>query len=502
MANLSQFIEKFWLQGHLDNPERQDSLPLTDLSGYNYYSTSLSTTRQGTIKIYVNETGTPQLIAQDDGSGNLEEVVSSTLNTSTGVNNTVDYTNNEITLTWDPTYLASLTNNPYIVFSVLLEEGPEAHAEMRDLIGEILTTYKDQELDDQVDYYKPESIPSHLIETFAKEHNWTLDRFFSEATSYFRKQLKNLYNIYKHKRRIDGIRFGVNVITKIITTYNMLAKEGNNQTETNTNYNDFSTYARFDMQALLDLTDSNPSGVEDVFENLYASTSEYYPTKHFLLDLALQEINSEGSLLREEDIQTLRFYTLAIKSKTQYPHFSATLGIDSDYTETQQDGSLFDFLLSPEEALFYINSYKSIYAGPNSVYSIAITGTGAWALFPLLMNQGYQMNQGLVFNMGPEDYENYVTSFQLGTGSHSILTSSLTALDNTFYTGTDIEFNSDSTYAYFTCNVPLASANTTLITEFGLFNSVGELVFYAKFPSIYKKNTHTLQFKVKIKATT
>jgi len=208
----------------------------------------------------------------------------------------------------------------------------------------------------------------------------------------------------------------------------MLAKRGANLTETTANYNDFSQFARFNTDALLALAEGSPDAVQAIYDSLYAEASEFFPTKHFLLDLSLDSLNDDGSLLRAIDMATLRFYTLIIKSKTQYPHFAATLGVNTDTDLREQDGTQFSFLLGADEAVFSVSQFEQIFAGPNGVFSIALTGTGAWVVFPLIMNNRHFMNSGIVFNMDITDLGGFISSFKLGSDSHDTLTDNLNDL--------------------------------------------------------------------------
>jgi len=494
-----EFLYKLWLQTEVRRPERQFPLPLSSgIVDYQFHNIPGEVTRIFTVEVYTDE-DTQELIASDDGNGNLVEVIPESLDVSTGANNTVDYVNNSLSITFDQFFFSKLTNPPFVKFSILLaDEGDEHHAELRDFLEHIFALYKKEEFDVQRDYYKPSKIPTHLFDVFANNHGWTIDRFFDDSEQYIRLQLKHMYDLYKNKRRKAGIDFAATIINKTIKMYNLLAERGVSEAETESNYNDFQSYLRFFTDELLALGDSDPDTVQAIYDALYADSSLFYPTKHFLLDLALDIINEDGSILRDKDIATLRFYTLIVRGKTQFPHFSATLGVNTDVDYNEQDGTPFSFLLRPDEAAFYISQFETIPAGPAGVFSIASVDTGAWMILPFILNNKHKLNSGLNLNMDEDDIGKYLQTFKLGTGSWPNLTYDLTDLEEPFFESSNIEFRYEGLNLYFVCTVTYTEANDTPITEMGIFNGGGELAFYIKHPIAIKKDTHTLVYKIKI----
>jgi hypothetical protein len=492
-------FKKFWIKHKLENTAYQVTLPKSNLSSYQYYTGNA--TRIYTIEIYNNDGSTPVQIISDDGSGNLSATSTGILSSVTGENSTVDYTNNQITIYWDSTYLAGLTNNPYMKFKYISTD-KENHVEMVDFLGEVFDYYKENELDVQLKYYNPEEIPVHLIDTLAQDHNWVIDRVFSEEEDYLRRQLKFLYDLYKSKRKRDSVYFSISVINRRVNLYNLLAKKGA--------YDDYSQYVIFDMKTLFDtLTNAAPgsdqevvaSQIQDIFDSLYNPSSEYYPTKHFLLDLSLDILNTDGDLLAAKDLATLKTYILRIKAKTQYPHLQSYLGLLADSTLTQQDGQVFQFKLTEGEQTYSINEFRALYRGPEQVYSIAQFANSAWVFLPLIMNNTYRMNSGLVFNMQIGDVENYLTSFKVGKDSYDTLTPYLGEIKDPFYTSNNMSIIYDDDYYYLTLKLDEDEGNDYPIKEVGVYNNQGKLSFYIKHPAIYKTDSHKHYYRLKLKVS-
>ena len=178
MANLVKFVRKFWLQDKQADPQRQNNLSISNLVDFLYNPVPLETTRQGTIEIFTKEGGKEKLEVTDDAKGFLVGKSTGILEDSTGAVNTVDYTNNKITITWDPVFLAKLTQIPFIRWKIILAT-EENHAEMKDLITEVLAEYKEKELENQLKYYDPENIPLNQIHNLVLDNNWILDKTLS-----------------------------------------------------------------------------------------------------------------------------------------------------------------------------------------------------------------------------------------------------------------------------------------------------------------------------------
>jgi hypothetical protein len=496
---MEDFVKKFWLKEKLEAVEIQAELPRTNLLNYTYYTGN--NTRIKTVEIYTNEGGTLDKIITDDGEGNLQANASGILSTATGDDSIVAYTTNKITIYWNAAYLASLTADLVMRFKYISDDN-EHHVEMVEFIGEALDYYKTNELDDRTKYYDPENIPSNQIDNLATDHNWIMDRAFSESSAYLRRQLKFLYNLYKAKRKIKSINFAISVINKRVNFYNLVAKKNE--------YNDLDKYEIFDTETLLtQLTGADPgtdqeaiaSQIQAVYDSLYDASSNYFPSKHFLLDLALDILNDNSNLLDAIDMQTLQLYTLRVKAHTQYPHFQSYLGLVADSTLTQQGQIPFLFKLTPEEQLFAISAYRTLYSGPQQVESMAQLAGGSWPTIPFIMNTGHFMNSGLNMNMTLGDVENYLTYFKVGKDSHATLTAYLGSMKDPFYTSSDIEVIYDTDYYYMTLTLDEAEANAYPIKEVGIFNDQDKLAFYVKHPSIEKTSDYKVRYRFKLKVS-
>jgi len=509
--SMRDLIQQHWLQTKVEDTNRRQSLPLTSVNDFIYWDIVGDETRIYTAQIFSKEDETPVLIAEDDGEGNLTEVVSGVLNQSG--TNTINYTENKITISWDPTYIISLSENPYLNFKIV-SKSEEEHIEFKDFLAEVLETYKQQELDAYLSFYDPENIPIHQIDALAEEHNWTVDRIFSEDETYLRKQLKSLYNLYKNRRTKDAINFAISIIRKKVIVYNLLALKGSgtnipindsnfwvvNQ-ETIDNYNNFSTYERFNIDLLLKQSEDNPTLVQNVFDLLYSDNCDYYPTKHFLVDLSMSFLNDDGSLLSVRDIETLKNYILAIKSQSQYPHFDASIFYDSSLFLDEQNNSIFDFKLKNNEIQFSLSGYEEVMAAPNGVYSYPYIN-GAWVLIPFTFNSQHSFNSGLSFNMNAENLNSYYKYMKIGTGSIPLGDiSQATDLQTPVKTFTTLLFEDDANYIYITATVPMNQASNIEITEMGIFNLYNQLSFYTFFPKMVKTDEFSIKFKIRIPKT-
>lgn len=493
---LFDYFKKFWLQNKLEETRSEYTLPLSDVTNLTFYTGN--NVKPFTVAIYKNENDILTKIAEDDGNGRLNGTDTGILDPTTGNESTVNYTTKQVTIRWATSYLSTLTNNPILKFRYI-SSTREAHIELLRLLEEVFQYYKTNELDDRTKYYDPNQIPSHQIDNLGLDHNWLMDRIYSEDEAYLRRQLLFLYSLYKSKRRLDSIFFAISVINRRVNFYNLVAEKSY--------YDDFSKYVIFDTLTLFEVFNEATEGtqqetvagqIQDIYDSLYAQSSSYFPTKHFLLDLALDNLNLDGYLLGTTDMATLRNYTLRVKAETQYPHFQCYLGMEAPSSYTQQQNVPFLFKLTAAEQTFSISEYRTLYTGPDSVESMAQLADGAWAILPLLMNQGYQMNSGLIFNMGLGDVETYLTYFKIGKGSHSTLTDSLGALDDPFFTSTNMTIIYDTDYYYLTLTLEEAEANTYPITEVGIFNDQNKLAFYIKHPQLYKADTHRVVYRIKL----
>jgi len=499
MSILDNLFKKFWIQHKLENVQLEVTLPKTNLLNYNFYVGNQ--TRIYTIELYKNEDDTLTKIAQDNGSGVLVAEEDGILSSITGEESLVDYVDNLITIYWNPTYLSSLVNNPILYFKYV-SDTRENHVELLDFLGEVFSEYKLEELDKRRLVYDYANIPLHQIDNFSRNLNWEIDRVFSEEEEYIRRQLKYLFNIYKSKRKLDGVYFAISIINRRVNFYNLLAKKGS--------YDDYSEYVIFDSESMFkEFEEATPGTEQDaiatdiqtIYNALYLPSSDYYPTKHFLLDVALDILTFDGNLLNDKDLFVLKNYILKIKSTTQFPHFQTYLGLEAGPEETQQSNVPFLFKLTAAEQTFYISEYRTLYTGPNQVSSMAQLKDGAWAILPLIMNTGYSMNSALKFNMGLGDVENYLTSFRIGKGSYVTLTDELGSLDDEFFTSENVEVIYDSDYYYITLTLDEDEGNDYPISEVGIFNDHDKLAFYIKHPKIYKINTHKHRYKLKLKVS-
>jgi len=504
---VTDLFRKFWLQDKLEDVQEQVTLPLSSsLLNYSYYTGNA--TRIHTVEVYTNESNTLVLVAQDDGDGNLVGESTGILSTATGEDSTIDYTNKTITIFWDSTYFAALTAQPVIKFKYISDDR-ENHLELVDLLGEVFEEYKAQELDERELFYLPDQIPDHHIDTLAIDHNWTVDRVYTkdgtsaEEEVYLRRQLQYLYDLYKSKRKLDGINFAISVINRTVAFYNLMARKNY--------YDDYDQYIIFDTVGLFALFEAAAAGtaqetvaatIQSIYDKLYSDAADYFPTKHFLLDQALDVETDAGYLLNDVDIRTLKLYINSIRSETQYPHFQSYLGLEATSADTSQTtGATFTFKITDAERVYYVNDYRTLYTGPDSVESIASFVDGSWLVIPLEMNEesiGYIHNNGLIHNMGLEDMGSYFTSFKVGKGEHAVLTTSLTDLDDPVLSSTKVSLTYDSGYYYITLSLETGEGNDYPITEFGLFTVTGNLAFYGKHPEIYKSSDHRHVYRLKL----
>jgi len=432
-----------------------------------YFDTA---TRAWTVQIYNNDGESPVLIAEDDGNGNLVEVVSDVLSADTGDDSVVDYTNSKLTIFWNSAYLASLTNNPILKFKYVATD-KEIHAQFIDFLGEVFGIYKEEELDKRTTYFDVDNVEERHLDNLGLDHNWILDRAYSTDEAYLRRQLKFLYALYRSRRQINSINFAISIINKRVTFFNLLAKKGA--------YNDYQQYALFDMDGLFktfndaetqEEKETIAGQIEQIFNNLYVPTSQYYPTKHFLLDLALDILVEGGNLLNIIDMLTLTRYISRIKAETHYPHLQTYLGVFADYTHYLQKGEPFDYYLTTGEQTYAISPYRIMYSGPEEVESQAQTKYGAWANVPLRMNSQNFMNGGLNFNLTLGDVQQYLDHFKIGKGDHGAMTPDFLELDDPFFTSYNIQVYNDSEYMYMTLILEEDEGNDYPITEVGIFN--------------------------------
>ena len=91
-------------------------------------------------------------------------------------------------------------------------------------------------------------------------------------------------------------------------------------------------------------------------------------------------------------------------------------------------------------------------------------------------------------SIGPEPKAGYVnpTVVELGNGSHSTISPSITGVQNLVYTETDITYSNDSiTGEMIRRNIELSSPNVLPnFTEFCLKDSGGNVILYSTFPAI------------------
>jgi hypothetical protein len=293
--------------------------------------------------------------------------------------------------------------------------------------------------------------------------------------------------------------FAISVINKRVNIYNYLSEKNE--------YADFSKFIIFDKETLYNRfrdaseaeKDAIATEIQAVYNLLYSDSSNYFSTKHYLLSLSLDSLNTNGSLLNNTDMKVLKNYTLKIKSSTQYPHFEAYLGLEADASLYTQDQSPFNFKLTTAEATFAIDQYRTLYTGPDSVISIAQTANGAWAIIPLIMDNGFTMDQGLNMDMTIGDIPNYLTSFQLGKDNYETLNPSLINLKDSFFSSENVTIIYDEDFYYLTLTVNENEGNDYPIKEVGIYNNNGFLAFYIKHPEIYKTSSHKLFYRIKLK---
>ena len=502
MADLLSFFRRYWIKQYVEDTQMSYNLPLTDVVLLNYYSGK--ETRIYTVEIYTIEDDIWTKVAEDDGVGNIVEVVSGCLNTATGIENSVNYEYNEITIHWDPTFLSGLTAVPVLKWKYK-SATKENHAEMLDLLNEIFSKYKEDELEDRSTYYQPDDSPIDTITQLATDHNYVIDKLFSTEDSYFRQQLKELYRLYKSKRKIDGVKYALATVGKRVNLYNLLAKKGE--------YDDYSSYIPMDTDTLLQIFDaaseydkeSLGAQIENIYNAIYADSSDYYPTKHFLLDIALDALNYDGYLIGDKDTITIKNYILKIKASTQFPHLQTYLGIlDTSSTDgypSQQDTSGMLYKISEAEQLLAISDYRTYYTGPSQVYSSSQTNYGAWLFFPLEMNTGHEMNTALYMNMWIDDLQYYFSKFKIGKDSWSTVTNTLTDIKDSFFESRNIVIYWDELYAYVNLIIETDEGNDYPIKEVGIFNANDTISFYAKHPSIYKNSSHKHEYRIKLKVS-
>ena len=148
---------------------------------------------------------------------------------------------------------------------------------------------------------------------------------------------------------------------------------------------------------------------------------------------------------------------------------------------------------------FSITEFRTLYTGPEQVESQAQLADGAWVVLPLIMNNTYQMNSGLVFNMQLGDVENYLTEFQIGKDSYDTLDSYLGSLKDEFFSSNNMSIIYDDDYYYITLRLSESEGNEYPIKEVGIFNDQGKLAFYIKHPAIYKTDAHKHYYRLKLK---
>lgn len=487
---MRDFVLKHYPKDQYEETLYHISLPLSNITSYIY--SDMNPTRPYTVRL-LKDFDTE--IAVDDGSGSFTETIENSISSSV-----IEYDTNTISITWEPTYLASLTTNPLLEVR-LTSDTKENHLEFIDLLGELLQEYKEEELEIQYDLYKPDEIPLHLIDLLAKNYNWVIDRYYSDEESYIREQLKYLFEFYKNRNKLSDVEFMIILLNKRIKFYNLLFKNGE--------YNDLSKYERFDFLRLRDYyngldvgsTDEilAASDIESLYQSIYSDTSDYYPSKHFLIELALDFVTENSTLLDKKYVDTIREYTLRMKSKTQFPHFTTYLGIDANSNLTEQSTSDILYKLTDTEQTLSIFDYETIKSGPEGVKSIAMTKIGAWVVLPLLMNSSLEMNSGLRMGMTKEDFVYYFQSFKVGTGSYAdTLTNDYLDLQTPILSSSNMIVEYDDDYFYITLIVNESEVVNQQITEVGIYRPDGVLSFYAKHPAIYKTKHHKLLYKFRL----